>query len=95
MDHKNYGRNGEPKRNGEGNGELNSPSGISTDSDNVVYVTEGNHRVSVFTCEGKFLTSFGTKGSEPGQFDEPYGIAVDKNGVVYVTDFGNNIIQLF
>ena len=43
----------------------------------------------VFQCshEGKFLTSFGTKGSGPGQFIEPYGIAVDKNGVVCVSDY--------
>ena len=62
----------------------------------MVYVTDcGNNHVSVFTCEGKFLTSFGTKGSEPGQFNEPYGIAVDKNGVVYVTDSKNHRIQLF
>jgi DNA-binding beta-propeller fold protein YncE len=52
-----------------------------------VYVTEyGNHRVSVFTCEGKFLTSFGTKGSGPGQSRDPHRIAADKNGVVYVGD---------
>ena len=32
----------------------------------VVYVTEwNNYRVSVFTCEGKFLTSFGSRGNGP------------------------------
>ena len=49
----------------------------------------------MFTCEGKFLTSFGTKGNEPGQFGDPRGIAVDKYGVVYVSDFSNNRLQLF
>ena len=49
----------------------------------------------MFTCEGKFLTSFGAEGSRPGQFYEPLGVSVDKNGVVYVTDFVNNRIQLF
>ena len=59
----------------------------------MVYVTEaGNNRVSVFTCEGKFLTSFGSYGSGPGQFS---GIALDKNGVVYVSDINNNRLQLF
>ena len=81
---------------GNGKGELNAPSSISIDSDNVVYVTEwGNHRVSLFTCEGNFLTSFGTKGSGRGQFNEPRGIAVDKNGVVYVCDNRNHCLQLF
>ena len=68
---------------GSGNGELNIPSSIIIDSEDVVYVTDKNNRhVSVFTCEGKFLTSFGTQGSGPGQFSSPCGIAVDKNGVV-------------
>ena len=81
---------------GSGNGELSFPTSISIDSDDVVYITEqNNHRVSVFTCEGKFLTSFGTVGSGPGEFDSPRGIAVDKNGVIYVTDTGNNRLQLF
>ena len=54
----------------------------------------GNNRISVFTCEGKFLTSFGTEGSGPGQIRFPCGIAVDKNGLVYVNDFGNRL-QIF
>ena len=61
-----------------------------------MYVTEShNHRISVFTCEGEFLTSFGSKGSGPGRFTDPCGIAVDKNGVVYVSDISNNHLQLF
>ena len=61
-----------------------------------MYVTEfGNNRVSVFTCEGEFLTSFGTFGNGPGQFNGPRGIAVDKNGVVYVSDTDNNRLQIF
>ena len=46
-------------------------------------------------CEGKFLTSFGTRGTGPEQFTDPYGIAVDKNGVVYVTDDRNDRLQSF
>ena len=81
---------------GRGNGELDYSSSISIDTDNVVYVTEqNNHRVSVFTSEGKFLTSFGTTGSGSGQFNYPRGTSVDKNGVVYVADHSNNRIQIF
>ena len=81
---------------GDGNGELNWPRGISIDSNDVVYVTEWNNcRVSVFTCEGKFLESFGTEGSGPGQFNVPRGIAVDKDGLVYVSDTYNNRLQIF
>ena len=57
---------------------------------------EGNFRVSVFTNDGKFIKSFGSKGQAPGQFNTPCGVAVDECGVVYVTDWGNNCrVQLF
>ena len=79
---------------GNGDGELDSPTGISIDSDDTVYVAEGsNHRVSVFTHEGKFLTSFGSKGNGPGQFWMPSSTTVDKQGAIYIAD--NNFIQIF
>ena len=65
-------------------------------SDDIVYVTElFNHRVSMFTSEGQFLTSFGTKGEGPGQFNCPRGITVDRDGLVYISDISNNRIQIF
>ena len=58
----------------------------------MVYVTEdGNHHVSVFTCEGKFLSSFGSEGSGPGQFNHPRGIMVDKSGMIIVSDRENRL----
>ena len=77
---------------GKGDGELH----FRIDSDDTVYVAEGfNHRVSVFTHEGKFLTSFGSQGNGPGQFKSPFRATVDRNGIVYVADSGNNRIQIF
>ena len=43
-----------------------------------------NDWISIFICEGAFLSSFGSKGSEPEQLNRPFGIAVDEDGVVYV-----------
>ncbi len=62
-----------------------------------VYVTDwGNvHCVSVFTKIGKFVTSFGLKGSKEGEFSYPTGLAVDSDGVLYICDESNNRIQLF
>ena len=54
-----------------------------------------NHCVSVFTREGKFITSFGKKGSKEGEFDCPSGLAIDSDGVLYVCDFNNRRVQLF
>ena len=52
-------------------------------------------RVSVFTSEGQFVTSFGSLGEGPGEFNRPVGLAVDNCGVVCVCDRDNNHIQCF
>ena len=82
---------------GKGGGELYFPAGISIDSDDTVYVVEfTNNRVSVFTREGKFLTSFGSQGCGPGQLNSPRALTVDKrSGLIYVSDSGNNRVQIF
>ncbi len=53
---------------GEGRGELNLPISITIDTSDRVYAGDWNHRISVFTSEGQFLTSFGQKGEGPGEF---------------------------
>lgn len=68
---------------------------VCMDSD-LVYVTEyEGHCVSVFTKNGKFVTSFGSRGSGEGQFDHPYGITIDADGFLYVSDRVNNRLQVF
>ena len=64
-------------------------------SDNVYVAEDGNNRVSVFTSDGQFVTSFGWKGAEEGEFDIPTGMTVDISGVLYVCDYRNNRVQLF
>ena len=78
-------------------GKLTCPSGITIDTNDVVYVSEGrsNHCVSVYTSEGHFLTVFGGKGTESGKFKYPYGLAVGSSSFVYVCDSSNNRIQVF
>ena len=69
---------------GSGNGELNTPTDICIDGNNVAYVTELNNRVSVFTCEGKFLTCSNYRLVE-----------IDKDGILYISDIVNSCLQLF
>ena len=74
------------------------PLGLALDSSNRVYVSEVDNtsRVSVFTSEGQFVTSFGGGcGTGQGQFSTPMGVVVDSSGVVYVCDGLNNRVQLF
>ena len=80
-------------RRGQERGELYNPISIAIDTSDRVYVGDCNHRVSVFTSDGHFITSFGKKGNEPGEFNYPCGLAVDANGVVFVCDFFNHRIH--
>ena len=80
---------------GNGEGELDTPLGITIDSNDIVYVSErGNHRISIFTREGQFLRSFGAKGEGPGQFNVPCEI-LSSNGFLYVSDIENDRVQVF
>ena len=61
-----------------------------------IYVADScNHRIQVFTPEGRFLRSHGQPGSGPGEFSYPYDIQVDAAGRQYVCEFGNSRIQVF
>lgn len=73
------------------------PFSVAVDSSGYVYVTQiGNkHRIQKWDSTGKFITSWGSEGSENGQFKEPRGVAVDSYGNVYVGDSGNDRIQKF
>ena len=75
---------------GHGRGELNRPTGVAIGASDMVYVGvgEGGSGNSVFTPEGRFVTSFGER------LGPPCGVAVDDNGVVYVCYY-NSFIRLF
>jgi hypothetical protein len=61
---------------GDGNGEFNSPWGITYDDDGFVYVTDtNNQRVQIFSSGGNFQDEFGTEGNEDEDFQSPQGIA--------------------
>ena len=54
--------------------------------------------MQVFTANGTFITSFGSRGSSDGQFNRPEGVGVDPysdTGLVYVAVTGNTRIQVF
>ncbi len=53
-----------------------------------------NHRIQIFTAEGKFLRMFGRHGERRGELDYPNSIAIDNSDRVYVGDW-NHRISLF
>jgi DNA-binding beta-propeller fold protein YncE len=46
----------------------------------------GNNRIVKFSKDGKFIKTWGTKGSAPGQFETPHSIAIDSKGRLFVAD---------
>jgi peptidylamidoglycolate lyase len=82
---------------GEDAGHFNMPTDVAIAPDGSFYVSDGyaNSRITKFSGDGEFITSWGTKGADAGQFDVPHSIALDATGLVYVADRGNARIQVF
>jgi ABC-type Fe3+ transport system permease subunit/DNA-binding beta-propeller fold protein YncE len=81
---------------GNGPGEFNRPEGMCVDTQDLIYVADScNHRIQIFSRDGKLLRSHGKAGSGRGELSYPYDICVDKAGRQYVCEFGNSRIQVF
>jgi NHL repeat len=76
---------------------FNRPTDVAWDAAGNIFVSDAytNARVVKLDKFGKFIKTWGSKGSGEGQFDMPNSIAVDTRGNVYVADLGNKRIQVF
>src|SRR6266849_9403054 len=76
---------------------FNRPSDVAWDAAGDIFVADGlgNARVAKFDKDGKFVKSWGKKGTAPGQFANVRSIAVDAQGNVYAADGGNKRVQVF
>lgn len=81
---------------GTGPGEFNRPEGLCVDSHDQIYVADScNHRIQIFSADGKLLRMYGKPGKGKGELSYPYDICVDSAGRQYVCEFGNSRIQVF
>ena len=79
---------------------LKEPLGLALDRLGNLLVSSGNssndHRVFVYTLEGRFVTAFGgSRGGELGQFGKPTNVTVLTNGRIVVCEFENCRLQVF
>jgi DNA-binding beta-propeller fold protein YncE len=89
-------------RGGDGSGQksdlFSRPTDVAWDAAGNIFVADGlgaNARVAKFDKDGKFVKSWGKKGTAPGEFSNVRSIAVDAQGNVYVADGGNKRIEVF
>jgi DNA-binding beta-propeller fold protein YncE len=74
---------------------LFGPRDIAFDGAGNLWVTDtGDQRIQVYTPQGTFVRSIGTKGSGPGQFSEPVGISIAADGTVFVADMYNSRVEI-
>lgn len=78
---------------------LFEPADIAFAPNGDVFIVQGHGRgdgrVLRFTNAGKFVTSWGGKGSEPGKFDQPHSILVTPQNQLLVGDRENRRVQVF
>ena len=79
---------------------FNQPSAVIVAPNGDIFVGDGhggnsNARIVKFDKNGKFIKTWGKKGSGPGEFNVPHTLAFDSKGRLFVGDRANNRIQIF
>ena len=79
---------------------FNQPSDVAVAPNGDIFVADGhggesNARIVKFSKDGRFVRTWGRKGTGQGEFDIPHALAFDSQGRLFVGDRGNSRIQIF
>jgi len=82
---------------GEGPDSFNGPTDVAVAPNGDIFVSDGhvNNRIVKFSKDGKFIKTWGKKGSGAGEFDLPHTMFFDSRGRLFVGDRSNKRIQIF
>jgi len=85
---------------GDGPDTFNQPSAVAIAPNGDIFIADGhggntNARIVKFTRDGKFIKTWGKKGTAHGEFDTPHALAFDSQGRLFVADRANDRIQIF
>ena len=85
---------------GDGPDTFNAPSSVLVAPNGDIFVGDGhggntNSRIVKFTKDGKFIKTWGKKGTAPDEFDTPHALAMDSRGSPIVGDRHNNRLKIF
>ena len=87
---------------GPGQDTFDQPTEVAVAPNGDIFVADGhgrapnaNARIMKFDKNGKFIKTWGKKGTGTGEFDCPHTLAFDSRGRLFVGDRQNNRIQIF
>jgi sugar lactone lactonase YvrE len=85
---------------GDGPDTFNAPSAVYVAPNGDIFVADGhggntNARIVKFSADGKFIKTWGHKGSGPGEIDGPHTLAMDSKGRLFLGNRNNNRVDIY
>ena len=75
---------------------LDNPAGLAVNNKGQLFVVDRDIcDVFVYSEDGEFQYSFGSRGSDLGEFKDPFCICIGQDGLVYIVDTENNCVLVF